>query len=465
MDTRVKFGWALNLRAEAIGVLWLFRLRNGDEMAVRLSKRFVESIEPTVGRQTFGCSTRTGLRLIVHPTGKKVWSWQGRCRGHPTTLTLGSYPAFSVDEAQRWAVDLARQRHRGEEVHPGRRQEMYAAEQSLKAREADKVREAEERASARNCNWLFDLYMVHDAGALATARERQQTYNREIRPIIGLKVVDAVTHDDLMAIVRAKARSHPAASRNLVTLIKRWFRWSVTEGRDLTGLREDPSRYIKKLSPARSRDRVLCDYEIGVLLRALDRCQTPINGPVRVLLYMGHRRSEVTEATWDEFDLDAGTWLVPRERAKNRVSHLLGMPPPMVELFRRQYGVSGKQALVWPAPRSGRGLTPEKPINAFTKPMIKLTDEMQKIARGEGKVVEPWTLHDLRRTLVTGMHSIIDVNSVPIIPYDVIERVVNHKIVGVRGIYNRHAYFAQKRTALKIWSDHLEEIRTRYGLP
>ena len=66
----------------------------------------------------------------------------------------------------------------------------------------------------------------------------------------------------------------------------------------------------------------------------------------------------------------------------------------------------------------------------------------------------PWTLHDLRRTVVTGM------NDLGIAPH-VVEAVVNHVSgrakAGVAGVYNRAVYALEKRAALQAWADHLDE--------
>jgi hypothetical protein len=69
--------------------------------------------------------------------------------------------------------------------------------------------------------------------------------------------------------------------------------------------------------------------------------------------------------------------------------------------------------------------------------------------------LDPWTLHDLRRTVVTGM------NELGIAPH-VVEAVVNHVSgrarAGVAGVYNRAVYGREKRAALQAWADHLDEV-------
>ena len=67
---------------------------------------------------------------------------------------------------------------------------------------------------------------------------------------------------------------------------------------------------------------------------------------------------------------------------------------------------------------------------------------------------EPWRIHDLRRTAVTGMAEL------GVTPH-VIEAVVNHisgHKGGVAGVYNRAAYAPEKKAALELWANHVSSV-------
>jgi hypothetical protein len=67
-----------------------------------------------------------------------------------------------------------------------------------------------------------------------------------------------------------------------------------------------------------------------------------------------------------------------------------------------------------------------------------------------------WTLHDIRRTVSTGMAK-------SGVPPHVTERVLNHKtcsLGGVAGVYNRFGYLPEMRAALDVWSGHILRIVT-----
>jgi integrase len=71
------------------------------------------------------------------------------------------------------------------------------------------------------------------------------------------------------------------------------------------------------------------------------------------------------------------------------------------------------------------------------------------------KVMSPWRLHDLRRTVATLM-----AEKLGIFPH-IIEAVLNHVSgakSGIAGVYNRATYADEMREALVKWGDYLDEI-------
>ena len=71
-----------------------------------------------------------------------------------------------------------------------------------------------------------------------------------------------------------------------------------------------------------------------------------------------------------------------------------------------------------------------------------------------GKMVEPWRVHDIRRTVATKM---ADLGVQP----HIIEAVLNHRSGhkrGVAGVYNRSSYDREVRAALALWADHVRAL-------
>lgn len=67
-----------------------------------------------------------------------------------------------------------------------------------------------------------------------------------------------------------------------------------------------------------------------------------------------------------------------------------------------------------------------------------------------------WRVHDLRRTLATGLQRLG-------VRFEVTEAVLNHVSgarAGVAGIYQRHDWAEEKRSALEAWARHVAMILT-----
>lgn len=75
--------------------------------------------------------------------------------------------------------------------------------------------------------------------------------------------------------------------------------------------------------------------------------------------------------------------------------------------------------------------------------------------------IVPWTFHDLRRTLSTGLH---ELGIAPHIVEAILNHVSGHR-AGVAGTYNRATYAHEKGRALKIWADHVLAVAEGRKLP
>jgi integrase len=105
---------------------------------------------------------------------------------------------------------------------------------------------------------------------------------------------------------------------------------------------------------------------------------------------------------------------------------------------------------------SGRG-----PLNNFNRPKHSLDRlmlaELRKMAveRGEDHperiTLAPWVFHDLRRT-ARSLLSRAGIDA------DIAERCLAHKIGGVRGVYDRHAYRQEKQRAFAALGGLVERI-------
>jgi hypothetical protein len=74
-----------------------------------------------------------------------------------------------------------------------------------------------------------------------------------------------------------------------------------------------------------------------------------------------------------------------------------------------------------------------------------------RIAATEGKPLVRWTLHDLRRTMRTGLGKLG-------VPPHVAELVINHAKGGIQAVYDKHRYEHEVKQALALWAEHVASI-------
>ena len=158
-------------------------------------------------------------------------------------------------------------------------------------------------------------------------------------------------------------------------------------------------------------------------------------GAIRLLSLLGARHNEIVGMLWSELDFAAGTWTLPAARSKNGRPLTLVLPAAALAIVKAQPHRPGNPYVF--SPQSGRLLTAHR-----------LTDALN---RRLGDQVGPWRIHDLRRSVATGMANIG-------VPPHIVEAALNHvsgSKRGVAGTYNRSQYTGEVTAALERWSQHL----------
>lgn len=386
-----------------------------------LTARFVESIKVDTRTDFFDDVVR-GLVLRVSPTGVKAWTVV-YTRTSDTTkrrVTLGKFPAVGLEKARAKALATVTAISEGKDPAGDKRA----------AREAMTVED------------LGALYIKKYAKPnKKTWAEDERLLKREIYPEIGRMKAVSVKRRDILDIIEAKADAgHVAQSTNILAVVRKLFNWAV----DGVYLESSPAAGIKPRGKAVKRDRVLSDDEVREIWNALPSAAIAKQTAdvIRLLFLTGQRSGEVCGMQRDEVDL-TGSWTIPGTRTKNGLTHLVPLSPAALEIVAAATDTADEE--------------PASPL--FTK--IGEPIESNAIAQAVRKklqlTVKPWTPHDVRRTVATGMAGL------GVAPH-IIEAVLNHISgfrAGVAGVYNRATYEPEKRRALLMWAEHLDSVVTQ----
>jgi integrase len=375
-----------------------------------------------------------GLRLRMG--GAKVWVAQYRVGAKQRRVTLGKLATLDPDAARRAARQVLAKADLGRDHQAERRERQAKAAMTFKA--------------------LADQYLAHAAASqkVRTCAERRRHLARDWKPFHP-RPVHEVDRREVAARLQVVAAEHgPVAANRARATLSAFYAWAI--GRGVA----DANPVVGTVPPGkeRSRERALSAAEIReVWAESGDRDYGRI---VKLLLLTGQRRGEVAGMAWGELDLDRALWSLPAGRTKNGLPHEVPLPWQAVALLAAVPRRAGRELLF------GRD---DGPFAAWANAKERLNARVAR-RRAEARLGRPlaadedpqtsdalpaWNLHDLRRTVVTGM------NELGIAPH-IVEAVVNHisgrAKAGVAGVYNRATYATEKRMALQAWADHLDQV-------
>lgn len=355
---------------------------------------------------------------------------------------------MTLAAARERARELDESRGRGEDPRAleTARRNGHGQQATVKEFSARWMREVVEK-QRRNPERVRMPLEKHIVAALGERRMNQVT-GRELQAVIfGLRDRGSRLRGKA-ASARCDAARHPGAPASAAMvrgIAKRMWEYAMVCGvAQDTPVKATPLRYVAK---RKARDRALSEEELGRALRALRRA--PIAEAhrlaLRVLLVTMVRKDELRQAAWSEFDLKAELWTIPAERTKMKREMLVPLTAAAVDCLRRlremQLAAPGgaevklvlpaRHALTWPACAGA---------------LNRSLGVVERMAR-----VEHFTVHDLRRTASTllteaGWKA------------EVVEKALGHEIGGVRGIYNRAAYLAERREMLEAWAERLRRL-------
>jgi integrase len=369
-----------------------------------LTAKDVEAQRASPQRREIPDDYMRGLYLIVQPSGAKSWAVRYRLGGKSAKHTIGPYPAFSLKQARDAAAKVLRSVSEGH---------------SPKERQAGTVAAAVEQFLERHGKHYRPKPLYE-----ATRRLRLYVVDNW-----GTRKLDSISRADVRAMLdRVDA---PVAANRVHSIVRKFFNWAVEN--DL--IANSPMNGLRAPNPETPRDRVLTDEELKAVWRAADKQGQPFGSIVQLLVLTGQRRSEVAGMMWSELDLDAGVWTLPRQRTKNNRRHEVPLSKQAVEILKRLRRIGDEYVFT---------LNGTAPYNGF-----------KAKERFDGALnIAPWTLHDLRRTAASGMAKV----GVSLV---VIEKALNHvsgSLAGIVGVYQRHEFAEEKRTALREWADYVERL-------
>ena len=376
-------------------------------------------------KKLYKVSDRDGMYVVVQPSGAIVFRYDYRLNGRRETLTLGRYgpDGLSLARAREKLIDAKRA------ISEGRSPAQEKQHDKRRLKEAKRFGEFGEK-------WFQESRMADSTRAM-----RRSIYERDILPTFRNRLLTEITPDDLrMMCGKVKERGAPATAVHVRDIVKLIFAFAILHGEKVA----NPADEVGPASIATfvPKDRSLSAAEIRVMLGQLEHVPTlpTIRLGMKLFLLTMVRKSELQDATWDEVDFENAVWSIPKERMKRSKAHNIYLSQQAVDIFIALKTCAGNSRYVLPSRYDA-----DAPMSRAT--FNRITTAVVVRAKKEGLPLEPFTVHDLRRTGSTLLNE-LGFNS------DWIEKCLAHEDGrSSRGVYNKAEYEHQRRYMMQEWSN------------
>ena len=425
---------------------------------MKLTERKIETLAVEHGRKdrlVFDDAQR-GLAVRVTASGGRTYLCQYTLHGHKWRVPLGACSAVSLYRAREAAAAIMGDVAKG--LNPAAERKEAAA--------AERARRVRDRLTVR--------VLIDDWNRLHLAERRPSYAAEAVRALhcaFAAHLDDAAEDLDREAVVRAldaigrrrrrkdggvgKAPRGAAMTGRTAAYGRAAFAWAVKRG----AVHTNPFAALPVRKGIAKRERVLSDTEIGEIWHATGDAASPYGTIIRLLLLTGQRRGEVAGMTWGEISDDLAIWTLPGERTKNGAAHTVPLSAPARDLLRallpdheNKRGVNGGLLLPGAVGTPFAGWSKAK--RALDKAIRDTRAKGTAITGTSPARLVPWNVHDLRRTVATGLQRLG-------VRLEVTEAVLNHisgSRGGIAGVYQRHDWAAEKRAALDAWAAHVASI-------
>lgn len=371
-----------------------------------------------------GKGGKVGLGIRIGK--KKSWFFKYYFEGRTRRLTLGEFPALSLENARLKAQEatVSVQNNIDPGVTHQQKKQKYSKTPTIE-------------------KLIQELYDKKLSG-LKSGNNTKRLLEKDLKPWKDRKVSTIETRDVSLLLDRVAERA-PITRNRLHTAMNKLFNFAATRGiiniSPCTGIEREEEE---------TRDRFLKDEEIILLWHALDlENRKPFDAylltklALKMILLTGQRPGEVAGMELKEIrEREDGTWWeIPAERMKGKKAkpHDVPLSPLVVEIIEQAKFYSGKSRFVF---RSNLKKNKHLPVRAISRAVVRHLDDLK---------IEKFTPHDLRRTCRTGLAD-LKVSDI------VAEKILSHKLQGVLGVYNRAAYKPERRAALILWENHILDL-------
>jgi integrase len=387
-----------------------------------LSDAKLRNLKPA--NRPYKVSDFDGLYVYVTATGTCSWRYDYRLDGKRFTITFGKYPDVSLV--------VARERLREA------RSSLAAGKSPVQERKKEKI--LKRKSNEDTFLAMGDAWFKSKSAIRSKAwRDANDLYlRRDLNPRIGSFPINEITGQLILAAIKEVAETSGVKTAERVRQTAgQVFEYAIRQLRGTT----NPARILTQWTeiPPKEHRRPLSPKEIPNFLTAIGRYPGLPTTKIAVwlLLLTFVRKNEITQATWEEFDLKGAMWTIPKERMKMKRPHIVPLSRQALDLLIVLKPLSLGSNYLFP---SNKGI--DSPMNGTTINVM-----FKKMGYGGS-----FTPHGVRSTASTILNE-------KGFGRDPIERQLAHtERDEIRAAYNHADYLPERKQMMQAWADYLDEL-------
>jgi integrase len=389
----------------------------------RLTAREVASAKPDGDRRATMLPDGANLYLQITRAPKdpdqvrRSWVFRYELDGHRHDLGLGPVHTLDLADARQKAKTLRQQLLDG--IDP------LAAKQQIKRDRLARLAAEQRAMTFRQC--AEACIASHESGWTNQkhAAQWQSSLEQYAYPTLGDLAVDDITAAHVIKTLEPIWKTIPETASRVRGRIEKVLGWAAVRG-FRSG--DNPARWrghLAELFPAKGKMHsvkhlaALPFSDVPAFMVELRQRDVLAARALEFATLTAARRGEVTGATWDEIDLKARTWVIPKTRMKAKKEHRIPLSDRAVEIL---------SAL----PRDG--------ARVFPLSDRAMTDLLQDMRPG-------FTMHGFRSSFRDWAAERTNV------PNHVVEQALAHAIgSAVEKAYRRSDLFEKRRRLMADWA-------------
>lgn len=368
-----------------------------------------------------------GLCIEIRPTGAKVWRYRYRFAQKPSMVTIGEYPAVTLQDARQERDRL--------------RAMVRAGTNPAHAQRAARAASVEKHSNTFGAIGLEYIAKREREGMTPHSVERdRRALEKYLAPIYDTPISEVTAPLLLAALRKLENRGVIETTHRVRALAGRIFKYAIATGRATSNPAPDLTGALEQVQ-TRHFPSVTSPDDIGALLRALHGYQgtVVVRAALKLAPLVFVRPGELRQAKWGDIDLDGAEWRYMVTKTNSQ--HIVPLSTQAVEILRELQPYTRRSPYVFPGERSASRPMSENTVNAALRYLGYDRDTM--------------TGHGFRAMARTVLDEVLGFRP------DFIEHQLAHAVKDPLGrAYNRTTHLPERKKMMQGWADYLDGLRT-----